>query len=188
MTELLGGSARYKVLRCVYEHPDRIFATRELAGLAGIDPGNASRWFRRWADVGLLERHIERGRTLFRASRDPSLAPLRQLLQHHNETAIVLRERVKDLGLAVERAAIFGSTARGEAGPDSDIDVLLIASGLSRLKAQAHFKSTGRRLGRPVNVQVYTPDAWATAAGDKDPFVSNIASSPLVMLKGDLNA
>jgi hypothetical protein len=86
----------------------------------------------------------------------------------------------------VEVAAIFGSSARGEAGADSDIDVLLIASRLSRLEAQAHFKPTGRKLGRAVNVQVYPPKAWSTAVDAKDPLVRDILSNPLVLLKGEL--
>src|SRR5262245_14927220 len=47
MSELLGGAARYKALRCLYEQPARAFGTRELAAAAGIDPANASRWLRR---------------------------------------------------------------------------------------------------------------------------------------------
>ena len=43
MSELLGGTARYKALRSLFEQPGKRFGARELAKAAGIDPGNASR-------------------------------------------------------------------------------------------------------------------------------------------------
>ena len=61
LSELFGGLSRYKALRCLYEQPARAFGTRELATLAGIDAGNASRWLRRWSEVGLVEGRLERG-------------------------------------------------------------------------------------------------------------------------------
>lgn len=187
MTELLGGTGRYKALRCLYEQPARAFGTRELAALAGIDPSNASRWLRRWADVGLVERRIERGAPVFQASRDPGLAPLAQLLQQDTRTSQLLSEQVDTLGDKVEAAAIFGSAARGESDATSDIDLLLLTD-LPQLKAQALFKAAGRELGRPVNVLAYSPAAWRQALADRNAFVLEILQSPLVPLKGDVRA
>jgi predicted nucleotidyltransferase len=187
MSELLGGSGRYKALRCLYEQPTRAFGTRELAALAGIDPSNASRWLRRWADVGLVERRTERGAPVFQAARDPSLAPLAQLLQQDTRTSQLLSEHVEQLGDKIIAAAIFGSAARGATDAASDIDLLLLTD-IPQLKAQAGFKSAGRELGRPVNVLAYSPAAWRQAIANQDPFVLEILQSPLVALKGDMRA
>jgi predicted nucleotidyltransferase len=186
MAELLGGAARYRALRCLYEHPERVFGTRELASNAGIDPSNASRWLKRWSELGLVQKRTERGFPVYQASKSPTLAPLAQLLQQDSQVSQVLAQKVKALD-DVEAAAIFGSTARGEAREDSDIDLLLL-TGLPQLKAQAFFKSAGRELGRPVNVLVYTPDDWHGALERGDPLAREIADSPLVVLKGTLNA
>jgi predicted nucleotidyltransferase len=187
MSELLGGAGRYKALRCLYEQPACAFGTRELATLAGIDPANASRWLRRWSDVGLVERRVERGVPVFQASRDPSLAPLAQLLQQDTLTTQVLSQEVVKLGEKIEAAAIFGSAARGESGAASDIDLLLLTD-LPQLKAQAVFKAPGRELGRPVNVLAYSPQAWREALRKGDAFVLEILNSPLVPLKGDVRS
>lgn len=187
MSELLGGSGRYKALRCLYEQPTRAFGTRELAALAGIDPSNASRWLHRWSKVGLVERRTERGVPVFQASRDPSLAPLAQLLQQDTRTRQVLSRKVEKLDDAIEAAAIFGSAARGESDEASDVDLLLLAD-LPQLKAQALFKAAGRELGRPVNVLVYSPSAWRKAIAMEDAFVLEILNSPMVPLKGDVRA
>lgn len=187
MSELLGGAARYKALRCLYEHPDKTFGTRELAAQAGIDPSNASRWLRRWSEVGLVERLDERGYPVYRASRSPALAALARLLQQDTRTSQLLAQKIEKLGADVEAAAIFGSAARGEARQDSDIDLLLLAD-LPQLKAQALFKSVGRELGRPVNVLVYTRRAWQDALRRRDSLAVDIAEKPVVLLKGSIDA
>jgi predicted nucleotidyltransferase len=188
MMELFGGAGRYKALRCLFEHADHAFGTRELATAAGIDSGNASRWLRRWADIGLLERRIERGLGVFQASKDPGLAPLKLLLQQDSEMARVLRARLETLDEDVDAAVIFGSAARGETHAESDIDLLLLAPKLSRLAAQAHLKPAGRKLGRPVNVQVFTRQAWQKAIDSGDAFAHDVMAKPVVILKGALHA
>lgn len=187
LSELLGGSARYKALRCFYEHASREYATRELASAAGIDPGNASRWLRRWADLGLLERRELRGHSVFRASRDPGLMPLKLLLQQDSETARVLKRFLEPIVAQVDTAAIFGSAASGETHEGSDVDLLLVTT-LSRLEVQATFKAAGRELGRPVNVLAFSPKRWALAKKEGDSVVADILMKPVVLLKGSLDA
>ena len=187
MIELLGGTARYKALRCLYEQPSRVFGTRELAAAAGIDPSNASRWLRRWSEVGLVERHSQRGTPVFQASRSPGLAPLAQLLQQDSLASQVLAKQVEQLGDAIDAAAIFGSAASGEAREDSDVDLLLLTD-MPQLKAQALFKAAGRELGRPVNILAYSPAAWKDALSRDDPLARDIADKPVVMLKGTIDA
>lgn len=187
MSELLGGAGRYKALRCLYEEPSRAFGTRELATLAGIDPSNASRWLRRWSEVGLVHRRLERGVPVFQASRDPGLAALAELLQQDTRTSQRLSEEVERLGDKVHAAAIFGSAARGASDAGSDIDLLLLTE-LPQLKAQALFKASGRELGRPVNVLAYAPSAWRDAIRKRDAFILEILNSPMVLLKGDVRA
>jgi len=188
MNELVGGAARYRALRCLYEQAEREFGTRELALAAGIDPGNASRWLRRWADVGLLDRTVVRGQNVFRASGDPGLAPLRALVMQDSDLVRVVREYLTQLPGQVAAAAVFGSAARGDLHADSDVDLLVLTPDLSRLQAQAHFKPAGRKLKRAVNVLVFTPEDWRQARDDRNPFVLEILGHPTIELKGSLHA
>lgn len=187
MEELFGGAGRYKVLRCLFEY-DRPFGTRELASTAGVDPGNASRWLRRWTEIGLLERRILRGRmTVYQATGDPDLAPLKLLLRQDSETVRILRETLETIDEDVDAAVIFGSFARGETHSGSDIDVLLLAPNLSRLVAQAHFKPAGRKLGRHVDVHVYTRQGWREAIGSGNAFARDVLARPVLALRGVLD-
>jgi len=188
MNELVGGAARYRALRCLFEQTEREFGTRELAAAAEIDPSNASRWLRRWADVGLVERKTVRGQNLFQASSDPALAALRVLVMQDSDLVRALREHLATLKGQVDAAALFGSAARGDMHSESDIDLLVLTPDISRLQAQAHFKPAGRALKRAVNVLVYTPEDWRQARDDRNPFVLDILGHPTIELKGSLNA
>lgn len=68
-----------------------------------------------------------------------------------------------------DRIILFGSAARGEMGPDSDLDILVVKSGVEhrrRLAQQIHLSFFG--LGVPIDVMVVTPediDAFRHAVG-----------------------
>lgn len=100
----------------------------------------------------------------------------------------LLRERLRSIDGQLIAAAVFGSAARGELGADSDVDLLVVAKGLSTIEAQAHFKPAGRLLGSPINLVVFSPDAWQQACRDGNPFPKNLLARPLIALVGELRA
>lgn len=185
--ELFGGAGRYRALCYVFEDPSRDFGPRELAQHAGIDPGNASRWLRRWVELGLVQKTGALKRPRYSASKDPLLKHLVLLLQEGSQLASDFKERIAELGDRVEAAAIFGSIAKGTASRDSDIDLLLLGE-VSRLEAQAFFKPLGRKLNRPVNVTVFTRQEWAEALAANNPLAVDINTNEKIMLKGSLDA
>lgn len=76
----------------------------------------------------------------------------------------VLDEVVRRLVTAFrpERVVLFGSRARGEAGPDSDIDLLIIAESRDPIHVRiAHAQRALRGLPVAVDVFVCTPDEVA---------------------------
>jgi len=80
LRELCGSAERYRMLRALFEHPDRELPLRRLASAAEVDPGNASKLLKRLEHSGLCER-IGIGRNCkFRAPRNNALfEPLRAL-------------------------------------------------------------------------------------------------------------
>ena len=73
----------------------------------------------------------------------------------------------------VERMAIYGSKARGDDHPDSDLDVLLIVK-----NEAAHLKRQLRRIGYELaatsdavpSIMAYTQDEWETRRESGAPF------------------
>lgn len=80
----------------------------------------------------------------------------------------VLPEIVKRLRDALNPISIFlfGSAARGDVGPDSDVDLLVVVknSPLSFFERGAIAYRALRHIGVPVDVQVYTQDEFDTRA------------------------
>ena len=74
---------------------------------------------------------------------------------------------------AIERMLIYGSKARGDAGPDSDLDVLLIVKNNA-----ARQKRTLRRIGYLLaatsdvvpSILAYTSDEWECRKQSASPF------------------
>src|SRR3954447_25133818 len=128
-----------------------------LAALAGTSQAAVARYETgsTAASIATLERLLAAcGQRLVL---DATPAPKRRGL---NESAVRGQRRAL-LDLARKHGArnvrIFGSTARGEAGPDSDVDLLVdLEPGRTLLDLIALRREAGELLGRPVDVS--TPD------------------------------
>ena len=57
-----------------------------------------------------------------------------------------------------ERIILFGSAARGVTGPNSDIDLLVVKSGVHRRRLTATIYESLYGVGKPVDVVVVTPE------------------------------
>ena len=81
----------------------------------------------------------------------------------------LLREIVRRVVEVAEpdRIILFGSAARGQMGPDSDLDLLVVKAGVEhrrRLAQQIHRHMFG--IGVPIDIIVVTPEDVRTL-GDK---------------------
>jgi predicted nucleotidyltransferase len=79
---------------------------------------------------------------------DPALAERERVLRILHEEAPRLRAR------GITRLSLFGSMARGEAGPNSDIDLLIETESAAKVGLFDLFdlrEQLGRRLRRPVS-------------------------------------
>lgn len=78
---------------------------------------------------------------------------------------------------AVEEMLIYGSKARGDAGPDSDLDVLLIVKNRAKAKKRA-LRWTGYLLAAATDVvpsiMAYTRAEWDKLADSGSSFRRNV--------------
>jgi predicted nucleotidyltransferase len=79
-------------------------------------------------------------------------------------TEETLREIADKIVTAIHPQAIilFGSLARGEAGPESDLDLMVIKeSDKPRFERYAEVRRLFRGMGIGMDILVYTPDEFA---------------------------
>lgn len=184
MVEIFGSGVRFRALRALFAEPGRGFGQRELAAEAGIDPGGVAKLLKRWVASGLVTRRQQDGLPRYHASADPALAPLVALMQQDSALVSTLKHALAPVpGVAV--ALVFGSVARGEAGADSDVDVLVLGSA-SELKVNAALKPAGRTLGRAVHATASTIEAFMEQVRAGEGFAQDIVQGPRIALLGSL--
>jgi excisionase family DNA binding protein len=90
-------------------------------------------------------------------------------IRSHLAADPVLAEVVERLvrGYDPERVYLFGSAARGEAGPESDYDIMLVVpddAGPERLRARKAYRELLKGAGASVDVLIMTRSAFEAKA------------------------
>ena len=172
-----------EILTRLYLNSERSWEFSELAGIGAR--ATVDRELRRLLASGLVT--VERvGRTrLFRAPVDsPLYEPLRQLLERSFGAEVQLRN-----GLAgrddVDAAAIFGSWARGEARPSSDIDLLVIGTATQE-RLERDLRPVSKSAGREINLVIFPRDELRRRLDAGSGFLRAILEGPLIALVGDV--
>jgi predicted nucleotidyltransferase len=159
---------------------------RSVAELAGVSPQQASVVIGRLVDLGVVERRDVPPASLVRLSPDNLAAQAIVAIANLGREAVVHLERLaRDIRPTPASLVVFGSFARGEAGAESDVDVLAVRPAGLPSKCDEWTDSLGvwadkatSALGNPVNVIEASvgelpgllrrrgPSVWREAASD----------------------
>lgn len=152
--EVLFGAYHRRILALLLLRPDQRFYVREIARLTGVPAGSLHRELKLLAESGLLLREPAGNQVLYRANREcPVFAELAGFFRKtnglerlggarvqegdamtHSDDLLVIGQKLKVSRAALQelarryhirRLALFGSAARDELTPDSDIDLMV---------------------------------------------------------------
>lgn len=185
LAEVLFGRTRRAVLGLLFEQPDAAFYVREVARHVRAGQGAVHRELQRLARAGVVQR-TQRGRQVFfQAERGcPVFAELRALVAKTTGALSVVRGVLAPLAGRVRAAFVYGSFARGEQRPGSDIDLCIVGDvtfgAVVRQLAPAQ-----EQLGREINPTVYSAAEFGRKAAAREHFVSALLSGPRRFLIGD---
>ncbi|MGA3057884.1 MAG: nucleotidyltransferase domain-containing protein [Candidatus Limnocylindrales bacterium] len=171
------------VLQVVALNPDRPFFQRELARLTGEPYNGVVQALRRLVRDGLVATGVIGGKPAFYANGE---SPYFDEFQRIALKSLGIPGALDSGGVVAIKAAVFGSFAKGVAGPQSDLDVFVVGSEPSPGAASAALAEVSRKLGRSVNVVVYDHARYLQAGEDPGSFVSAVANGPVVNLRGTL--
>jgi predicted nucleotidyltransferase len=181
---VLFGADHRRLLGLLYGRTDQAFHVREIARLTGSDPANAHRALRRLEQAGLVKATRSGNQLHYRADAEsPIFQELKGIVRKTVGLADVLREALTPLAAQIKHAFVFGSVARGEEGPRSDVDLLVVGD----LKFDDVVGVTyplRERLGREINAIVLTQKDFRARAKDAG-FVARVIAGPRIMLLGD---
>lgn len=183
---LLFGDDHRRLLGLLLMRPEQSFYVREIARLTGADAGNAHRALRRMELAGLVTAMRAGNQVRYSANREcPIFQELQGIVRKTVGLADVLRAALEPLAPQIEVAFVFGSVARGEEGPRSDVDLMVVGKAtfdeLVGVLYPLH-----ERLGREINPIVMTRKEFRKRVQEKS-FVTRVMSGEKLLLLGALS-
>lgn len=188
---VLGTTTKVRILRALLPLTDPVSGTeaRRLAQVRSVK----SMWaaLDELTELGILERGQTRGTHLYRINGEHHLAgPLAALFDAEASRAgavrRALRSALQDAGLAesVRAAVLYGSNARREAGPRSDLDVLVVTRSETDVRpVQDVLMDAGRaieaRFGPTLSAYVLPESRARERYRDGDPLLLTIEAEGL---------
>jgi len=189
------------ILKTMSKDLSRWYYTRELAKLSRVGVGTVSSEFNKLAKEGLVEQKTEGQEKYYKLNltspRTRKLCELfevnkgEKLFKEKRRLAWVLEDftkRVSDFAPEVQSVILFGSVARGQATPRSDIDILVIApnsgeerfnelmNAVDRLAAEV----SGRHPAKLVPIVMMTKD-FEKSIKDRKRFAADILKDGIVL-------
>jgi predicted nucleotidyltransferase len=124
LSSFLGSEARARLLAHFVVHPESREHVRSLERHTGLGKRSLQVELARLEAMGLVRREREGRRVLYlRSGYTPQWRAIEALVGEYG-IPLLLRDALAEVP-GIEAAFIFGSLARGDARPDSDIDLLI---------------------------------------------------------------
>ncbi len=183
LADALFTTTQQRVLGALYGQPQRSFTVSELIASTGAGSGAVQRELAKLVASGLLTVRPIGNQKHYQANpAAPIHAELVGIMQKTVGLADILRDALDPLTPRIKQAFVFGSLARGESGPRSDVDLMVVGDAGFAEVVEAVYP-LHERLGREVNPVVLT--AGEFSARVKDPgFIARVVSGPRIMLIG----
>ncbi len=179
------GKTRRAILTLLFSHAEEAFHLRKVLRLAGISPGAGQRELKRLAESGVILRTVKDNQVLFQANPlCPVFDELKGVITKTAGVADVLRDALAPLAGHISNALIYGSFARGAAGKDSDVDLLVIGE-VSFEDIVDKVSRAQEILRREINPMVMSPGEYRERISRGDHFLGNVFRSPLIKIIGD---
>lgn len=187
LNALFTSQAREEVLRVLLLNPAGRHYLREIATLTRQPVRAIQRELARLQEAGLVERSRQGNRTYYQANREsPVFTELKALFVKTAGLGGLIRKNLLERQVSIRVAFLFGSFARGEEGPTSDVDLLVVGDitgrALARLLGPAR-----HNLGREINPVVFGAAEFRARNSRKDAFVARILREPKIFLIGGEN-
>lgn len=182
--ELMFGLYRRTILAFLFSRPAEDFHVRELQRTLEIPVGSLQRELKALSAAGLLRRRRVGNQVRYQV--DPGHPLYEDLTGIFRKTlgiAGVIRDALAELAESIDIAFVFGSVAKGQEAPLSDIDLAVLGDVSFEQVVNAVWPAQ-ERLNREINAVVMKAAEFEAKVRAGKGFVGRLASDPKLFVMG----
>lgn len=182
LAQLVCSRVRAEIFRVLFSLRGSQLHLRELQRQTGFAIGTVRQDLGKLVRLGLVTRRQEGNRVYYGGNQAHSLyCDIRQIVLKTSGLADFLATALATE--AIRCAFVFGSVAAGTAGPESDIDLMVIGN-IGLRKVCALLSGVGDRLGREINPHALSLAEFDKRLHDGHHFLTTILASPKLFIVG----
>jgi uncharacterized protein len=182
LIDIVSSKRKAEILRLLFGVEDGELHLREIARRSRLALGTVQQELARLVKIGLVNSRRDGNRVCYRANRNSPVYPdIRNLVLKTTGLANVLRRALQQADVQV--VFVFGSVASETAGPESDIDLMVIGDiGLRRVAIL--LSGLAAILGREINPHVLTAEEFRKRKRTGDHFIASVLAAPSLFIVG----
>jgi uncharacterized protein len=182
LVELVSSRVKAEIFRLLFGDRQQEIHLREIVRQSKLSLGTVQQELSRLTRLGLVIPRKDGNRVYYRAnSAHPVFSELHGLVLKTSGLVGILSSALQSDEIAV--AFIFGSVAKGEATPASDIDLIVIGS-LGLRSVVRLLSGVSEQVGREINPHVFSPDEFRERKHADDHFLTSVLHTPKLFVKG----
>jgi predicted nucleotidyltransferase len=185
VADALFTKSQQRVLALIFGNPGRSFYANEVIALAGSGTGAVQRELAKLASAGLVTITRIGNQKHYQANANAAVfEPLRELVLKTSGLVDVLRTTLAQIGGRIRAAFVYGSVAKQQDTSLSDVDLMIISNELSYADVFAILEDASKRLGRTVNLTIYSEAELTRRIRARNSFVTRVLKQPKIWLIG----
>jgi len=184
--QITKSKTRAAIFEIFFNDPQGEYYLRQLEKITGYSAANIRREIIRLEESGLL---LSRPLGNIKLYKVDASYPLYSEIKKIVSKTVGIESGLKNIVRKYKKiqfAFIYGSFAEGKQKSLSDIDIILIGDIAPKVVNAALFRYQSK-IGREINIIVYSPREFLSNLRDKNHFLSSVAKKTKIFLKGTPN-
>ena len=183
LADALFTTTQQRLLALLFGQPSRSFFATELIGLTGSGSGAVQRELKRLSSSGLVNVSLVGKRKHYPANnQSPVFEELRRLVVKTVAVLQPVRQALEPLADRISLALIYGSVASGTDTASSDIDLLIVADGLTLEDLYSALIPVEADLDRRIHPTLYTSREFADRKAARSGFLTSVLGGDRLVL------
>lgn len=185
IADALFSRTQQRVLALLYGHVERSYYLKEIIDWVNAGRGTVQRELEKMVSAELLTKRNVGNQHHYQAN--PACVVYDELYSIVRKTfglADVIRNALVPFDHVMDYSFIYGSIAKGEDTPSSDVDLFVVSESLAYAELMNVLAVTGEVLGRSINPSIYSRQEIEKKLKQKNAFLTRVMQQPKIWLKG----